>query len=126
MTDPASTAGAPDGDALAETVTRFTGLYGDALAVPAIAHDMCVPISEAFASALADAGVEAEVLSGVRMGDFNGTPVVANGHFAVRVGEVVYDWTARQFNETAAVPLVEPVTVWRRRWPTLADATSGA
>jgi hypothetical protein len=107
------------GDAVAETVARFTDLYGDALAVPAIAHDMCVPVSEAFVQALAESGVAARVLSGVRMGEFNGTPVLLNGHFAVEVGEVVYDWTARQFDEGASVPLVEPVAVWRERWPAL-------
>lgn len=106
-------------DAVAGVVRVFADQYGGALLDPAAAHDMCVPVSEAFAGALAEAGVEAAVINGVRMGEFMGHRVVEVGHFAVQVGETVYDWTARQFDEGAAVPVVEPVSVWRERWTSL-------
>ena len=86
---------------------------------PALAYDQCVPVSEAFGRTLTEAGVAATVISGVRMGQFQGVPVVLNGHFAVRVDDTVYDWTARQFDPDAPVPLVEPVAAWRERWPAL-------
>lgn len=106
-------------DRVSEVVARFADRYGDALAVPEAAHDMCVPVSEAFVAALADAGVEAALVSGVQMGEFRGMPVVLRGHFAVQVGEKVFDWTARQFDPHAPVPVVEPVSAWRDRWPAL-------
>lgn len=87
---------------------------------PVEAEDRCVPVSEAFIAALADEDVSAQLVNGVRMGQFQGIPVVLNGHFAVQVGDTIYDWTARQFDPTAPVPLVEPVQAWRARWPSLA------
>ncbi|MFF8601752.1 hypothetical protein ACF065_27025 [Streptomyces sp. NPDC015232] len=78
-------------------------------------------MSTAFAASLAEAGVSASVVSGVEMEDLpDGGKLLLRGHFAVRVGQDVYDWTARQFDANARVPLVIPYDEWRQTWKALA------
>lgn len=87
---------------------------------PALIHDRCEEVSEAFAAHLAEAGVEATVVSGMRLQDLPGGGVlVLGGHFAVLVGDVVYDWTARQFQPAVPVPLVVSYDQWRQVWKDL-------
>lgn len=90
--------------------------------------DMCVQVSEHFVSTLAEHGIAAETISGMLMGtapEFEGETLVLAGHYAVLVhdqdsagqpADVVYDWTARQFDPSARVPLVQPLTQWRETW----------
>ena len=92
---------------------------------PAEVRDRCVWESEDFARALRAAGVRAvTVVSGFATAEFGGHVLVTCGHTAVRVGDTVYDWTARQFNPTAPVPLVLPYEEWRAAWPDLATERS--
>ena len=91
---------------------------------PAEVRDRCVWESEDFAAACRAAGVEAVIVSGFATVQFGGMTVVTMGHTAVRVGDTVYDWTARQFNPTAPVPLVLPYEEWRAAWPDLATERS--
>lgn len=79
---------------------------------PAEARDRCQSESVAFMETLAGFGIEATVVSGFRMAE----NVILCGHFAVRVGDDVWDWTARQFDPTAAVPLVIPWEEWCELW----------
>lgn len=83
------------------------------------AYDQCVPVSEEFAALLKHNGVSCEVISGVRYGEFMGHRVVAGGHFAVQVGNDVYDWTIRQFEPNASVPKVCSIVEWRAQWEKL-------
>lgn len=57
----------------------------------------------------------AELITGFEM-DGN---VILNGHTATLVGEMVYDWTLRQFDPHAAVPSITPLAQWRETWRTL-------
>lgn len=84
---------------------------------PRTAHDQCVWESERFAAALAEAGVEATIVSGMRCTTFLGVTIVQCAHVAVRVGDTVYDWTARQFNPDAGFPAVMTVEEWQAEWP---------
>ena len=93
--------------------------------------DMCVAVSEDFVAMLAEHDIAAETISGVMMGEvpeIPGTTAVLAGHYAVLVhdqaadgspGDVVYDWTARQFDPTARVPLIQPLAQWRATWTEL-------
>jgi hypothetical protein len=59
------------------------------------------------------------VISGLKFGEvpeFPGQRMVLGGHFAVQVGTTAYDWTARQFDPQASVPLVLPVDQWHGEW----------
>lgn len=79
---------------------------------PAQARDRCQSESAAFMETLAGFDIEATVVSGLVM-DGN---VVLAGHFAVRVGDDVWDWTARQFDPHADVPKVTSWETWRTEW----------
>lgn len=90
--------------------------------------DMCVRVSDEFVALLGENGIVAESVSGILMGtvaEFPDVPVVVAGHHAVLVhdqgpdgkpADVVYDWTARQFDPKARVPLVQPLEEWRQKW----------
>lgn len=41
---------------------------------------------------------------------------VSGGHTCALVGQFVYDWTLRQFEENADVPTITPIEGWRRDW----------
>lgn len=92
---------------------------------PAEVRDRCVWESEDFAKACRAAGVrQVTVVSGFATVLFGEVRVITMGHTAVRVGDTVYDWTARQFNPDAPVPLVLPYEEWRASWPDLATERS--
>lgn len=98
-----------------EIARTFAGDWKNVVSRPETARDRCVDVSTRFRDLLAAAGVEAEIISGFEMvGD-----LVLNGHTAVLVGERVYDWTARQFDASAPVPLIQPVSEWRTTWQRL-------
>lgn len=110
---------------LTALVERFSAEHPE-LRDPSGAHDRCVPVSEAFAALLVEHGVVAEVVDGVRFGEvpeFPGERLMLGGHYAVAVttdgGKTVCDWTARQFDPNAPVPLVKPLAVWRETWQRL-------
>lgn len=111
-------------------IAAFADAYGHLCEDPEEARDRCVPISEAFAAKVRAAGHTAEVVSGMQMGEhplFPGLRMALNGHFAVVVdGTTSYDWTARQFDPSAPVPLVEPAAEWAKRWPRMGARTAAA
>jgi hypothetical protein len=89
------------------------------LADPEQVRDRCDKVSGEFARLCADRGLPAKVVSGMRFGEipeFPGTEVVLGGHFAVSVGTSVIDWTARQFDPCAQVPVVVSLGEWRKVW----------
>ena len=102
-----------DNPVLAEICDEFeAGMHWD----PERARGNCFNESRRFVAALDMNGIEGEVISGVRT-QHN---VVLNGHAAVRVGDMVYDWTARQFYpHDQPVPLVQTYEEWREDWPSL-------
>jgi hypothetical protein len=115
----------PDGAGPA--VARVTGLFGglgfaELLADPAEARDQCVSISESFASICRHRGIGARTVTGFLKGSvppFTGE-VILCGHTAAEVpgagGRLAVDWTARQFDPRAPVPLVAPLADWQAFW----------
>lgn len=77
----------------------------DQLAIPSTAAGLCVDASEAFAAYLRDSGSSAEVVD-----------VPGQAHTVVESQGFVIDWTARQLDETADIPVVEPVDVYYARF----------
>lgn len=106
------------------------------------ARGECVRESETFACLLDEHGIESEVIEGYQFAEpkeireifGKGIGVIAEmvitqGHTAVRVGDLVYDWTARQFwPHDQPWPLVQFEGEWRETWkmpPRAVDSVSG-
>jgi hypothetical protein len=101
------------------------------LVLPAFVNGECMKISEAFAEACAAAGfrpviVQCEEFIGEldpnRALDFwlSAEPR-AIVHHVVRVGGKTYDWTARQFDSMALVPLIRPARDLSMDWRIVSD-----
>lgn len=121
--------------AVASAIVTFDAEHGARCRNPDAIREWCFEVSSAFAETLAAAGVPARVVEGLRMGtlpQFPDVELVLGGHAAVLaperydekagewVGEVVYDWTARQFDPQAPVPLTQPLVEWRATWRAVA------
>jgi hypothetical protein len=95
----------------------FRALYSD----PATARDQCICASDLFASLCQDRGIEAGTVSGywkTHVPPFSGEVV---GHTTATVpapggGLLAVDWTARQFDPAAPVPLIVPLADWQAFW----------
>ena len=99
-------------------IAEFSAAHPD-LQYPMAAYDMCHPVSEAFVKACKAAGIKAEVVSGVKIGEsehFPGVKLLMQGHFGVLINGHVYDWTIRQFEHEADVPKVWTKSEWDREW----------
>lgn len=115
----------PDGagPAVARVISLFGGFgFAALLADPAEARDQCVHISESFASICRHRGIDARTVTGFLKGSvppFTGE-VILCGHTAAEVpgpnGWLAVDWTARQFDPHAPVPLVVPLADWQAFW----------
>ena len=92
-------------------------------ATPEGAHDQCVTESQRFVWALRERGIDAETVTGYHVADLMGFKVITQGHVGVRVGDVVYDWTARQFDPAAGFPHITTVAEWEAEWPSLEGVT---
>jgi hypothetical protein len=101
--------------AFAAVIDAFRTKWGDYLASPENARDCCLQVSNEFIERLQEAGIAAEPISGFRIS----RNVVLAGHVAVLVDRKVWDWTARQFDPAAAVPLVQSRSQWRETWKDL-------
>lgn len=111
---------------------------GALLTDPNLAREWCLERSEEFVELLLAEGVAAQTVSGAVFGEvpeFPGVELLLHGHVAALVclgdpstasddADVVYDWTARQFDPECPVPLVQPVIEWRRRWKNPATWTA--
>lgn len=60
---------------------------------------------------------DTEVISGVHFDGEN--RIILAGHAAARVGDLVFDWTLRQFYPDAEVPTITPLAQWRDTWKSL-------
>lgn len=114
-----------------DVVAAFGRLHGAALQTPEGASERCQEVSEDFVTHCHQHGVPAELITGGWFGEderFPGIEVMMAGHFAVLtpvrydeshdewMGEVVIDWTARQFDPAAPVPLIVSEQEWRSTW----------
>ena len=93
---------APD---LQNAMREFAAAHPD-LATQMGAHDRCRTASSAFIDALGARGIQAEM---EEIGVYDGV-----SHRAVAVGNVLIDWTARQYDEAAPWPLVMPNSLGQR------------
>lgn len=94
----------------------------------------CLRESESFARLLDEHGIECEVVEGFEFADpkeiselFGGMVerVIYQGHVGVRVGDAVYDWTARQFwPHDQPWPLIQSIEEWRKQWSLPPSPTS--
>lgn len=106
-------------EAMAAAIADYLAEY-PLLLDPLEARDRCLSSSTAFASALAEHDIEAVPVSGLLIADsselVDGGPIILAGHFAVRVGDQVWDWTLRQFETGCPVPSVTPWVQWQQDW----------
>lgn len=103
-----------------DAIFGYTEMYSD----PGRAKDGCIDASEFFAERCTRNGLIAELVSGFLMGP--GTPpfedieVIKHGHTAAKVWHIstpiVVDWTARQYDPSAPVPLIVPLSAWQAFW----------
>jgi hypothetical protein len=111
------------GSAVGEVISLFGGFgFAALLADPAEARDQCIHISESFASTCRHRGIGARTVTGFLKGaipPFTGE-VILCGHTAAEVpgagGRLAVDWTARQFDPHAPVPLAAPLADWQAFW----------
>lgn len=110
-----------------DVIAAFGRLHGAALQTPDGASERCQEVSEAFMTHCHQSGVPAELISGGKFGHDERFPYLREellvGHFAVLIpvresrdewiGEVVCDWTARQFDPGAPVPQILSEEDWR-------------
>lgn len=120
---------------LRQVVEDFDAAFGDLCRQPEWARERCAEVSDRFAEKATAAGFPAKSISGIQMGEipqFPGVTLMLHGHFAALVAtrfdeqasdgqgewtdEVVFDWTARQFDPDADVPLVVDLDEWRETW----------
>lgn len=99
---------------LHDVVTGFAAKHPEC-ADGELVGDRCFAYSEAFVALLPEH--DTEVVSGVWMNVE--ARIIYAGHAAARVDDQVYDWTARQFDPAAPVPLVTPLATWREMWKAL-------
>lgn len=120
---------------LGDTIRLFGELsLARRLTEPVNARDQCIHVSTLFESMLTHRGIPAETVDGfcfAQVPPFSQEAILA-GHSAVHVpaarapddtgGGLVIDWTARQFDPAAPVPLITTLTDWRGFWRDLAAA----
>jgi hypothetical protein len=104
-------------------VDEFAEQHGTWLMDPTL-HDHCVLVSEEFKAVCVRHNVAAQVIDGLQVGEhpaFPGKRLVLAGHFAVllpnEAAGIVVDWTARQFDPDAPVPMIMSLHEWRATWP---------
>lgn len=115
----------PDGAGpdVARVIHLFGGFgFARLLSDPAEARDQCIHISESFASVCRHRSINAGTVTGFLKGSvppFTGEAILC-GHTAAEVpgpgGPLAVDWTARQFDPHAPVPLVVPLADWQAFW----------
>jgi hypothetical protein len=120
-----ATAIPPDqaGPDVARVISLFGGFgFAALLSDPAEARDQCAHISESFASICRHRSIDARTVTGFLKGSvppFTGEAILC-GHTAAEVpgpgGWLAVDWTARQFDPHAPVPLAVPLTDWQAFW----------
>ena len=91
---------------------------------PDTCRDRCMDYCDAWLTYLRSwiPNHEGEIVSGVKFGElpeFPGKRLIVEGHFGVLIDDLVYDWTARQFDPNAAVPKITPLAEWREEWQDL-------
>lgn len=122
---------------LRAAVATFAQLHGATLQTPEDAYERCQEVSQAFTDHCHQNGVPARLITGGQFGEderFPGIELLMVGHFAVLVpawydetleewvGDVVIDWTIRQFAPAAPVPQITPLDEWRATWRHLGPA----
>jgi hypothetical protein len=95
---------------------------------PALAFDSCKAVSEQFVTWACGRGLQAEMVQLAGSPDFADAlpewwlvPADMRLHYVVRVGSVYVDWTARQFDPEAPVPLVTTSHGWRNEYEATMD-----
>lgn len=110
--------------ALVQSIAAFAAEWHHVVFDPDQAAERCFALSQAFVEALeADTDLDAEVVSGCKFDALGGFMVVVAGHAAVRVGNVVVDWTYRQFDPETPVPRVQTYEEWRQEWEQLGSVS---
>jgi hypothetical protein len=92
---------------------------------PYTARDACCFMSDEFICYLEANGFlvpgpknNIRTVTGFKFAD-NACTIVTQGHTAVLIEDTVWDWTARQFDEKAPVPLLMPLSQWEAEWKPL-------
>lgn len=96
-------------------ISDYATVRAEALSAP---QDACYERSEEFARCLRTFGMKAKTVSGVAMASDRVISAAHTATVAIDFGMVV-DWTARQFDPQAPLPLIVPLRVWREFWQAL-------
>lgn len=100
-------------------VSRFAGMHKN-LAVPANAADECWYTSEAFLEYLAKRCVLPDLHGIMAVGSLPAYATYCShgphGHYAVRLGKICVDFTARQFHPNFAFPRIWLLTQKEEGW----------
>jgi hypothetical protein len=78
-----------------DLVAAFLRRWGPILQDPVKAHDRCVPFCEKFLEGVRLLGMNAQLISGVKLGNArsygfaHNVEIILRGHFAVLIGDMV-------------------------------------
>lgn len=100
-------------NALQTAIDLFNQEQGWMYSTPFAARDRCLSAAHGFMEYCADQAVTAKLVSGLWVDPDN---IVLHGHYVVRIGDNIYDWSARQFYPAAPMPLIIPFTEWAAQW----------
>lgn len=106
------------------TLVTMTQLVEDfAKENPACFHagqcrDRCDYFSTVFMDRIHEnTNLPASLVQGFMFMEVDGHRVILEGHVATLVNnDTVFDWTARQFDPKAPVPVIQPLSEWRETW----------
>lgn len=128
---------------LGEAITVFAEIFAGHLSEPANARRWCVSFSGAFVSVCTYRHVQADTVDGFLPVPIPPLSQETAVHTAVQAaaaqgqpdgaGELIIDWTGRQFDPTCPVPLLVTPAGWRafwhesprKRWTTLPERDIG-
>lgn len=118
-------------DQMTSWCEQFAASYLEDLTDPEVVADRCHVVSDAFTTWWVNQGGHAEPVVGGRFAwvEAFGVEVLLVAHQATVVTlsdgtRLVVDFTARQFEPGADVPLVVPLPVWREQWRSLTTEPS--
>lgn len=100
--------------------------WGDSLSICASEHGNCAMVSETFIDWLDERGIKARFITGAKAVNRAWAKSAArvgesDGHTAVQVGQMVIDFTAKQFDKSFPIPRIYDVGTFDEEWDIVND-----